>query len=154
MAEGGAVKLGMSLDEIIDKSMNGRRTGRRSGSEDMQIERKNSGVRKPATRSNTRGRRNSRQPRSDRRGDREEDENQQLIDEGVAAGEFIKVSGESSTKKVAGKIAHDARSGEPPAMLCKGASSLNQAVKAVAVARQYLQEEGSDLTCQPAFRDE
>jgi len=28
------------------------------------------------------------------------------------------------------------------------------ALQAVAVARQYLLEEKSDLTCQPAFRDE
>lgn len=26
--------------------------------------------------------------------------------------------------------------------------------QAVAVARQYLQEDGADVTCQPAFRDE
>ena len=54
MAEG-AAKLGMSLDEIIDKSMNGRRTGRKSRTTDMQIERKGSGARKPAIRSSSRG---------------------------------------------------------------------------------------------------
>jgi Stage V sporulation protein S (SpoVS) len=39
------------------------------------------------------------------------------------------VSGESKVKAVAGKIAHAAREGEPPAVLAIGNSCLNQAVK-------------------------
>lgn len=128
MAE--APNLSASLDEMIQKSM-GRRTGRQDtdNGEAMPAERKAGGV-------------------------SESDINQDLIDEGVAAGDFIKVGGESATKKVAGKIAHSCRSGDPPAILCKGPSSINQAVKAVAVARGYLLEENIDLTCQPAFRDD
>ncbi len=39
------------------------------------------------------------------------------------------VSASSSVKKVAGKLAHSAREGEPPAVLAIGADSLNQAIK-------------------------
>jgi len=39
------------------------------------------------------------------------------------------VSASSSVKKVAGKLAHSAREGDPPAVLAIGAESLNQAIK-------------------------
>jgi hypothetical protein len=39
------------------------------------------------------------------------------------------VGGQSQTKLVAGKIAHEARDGKPPALLAKGSASLNQAIK-------------------------
>ena len=39
------------------------------------------------------------------------------------------VSASSSVKKVAGKLAHSAREGDPPAVLAIGADSLNQAIK-------------------------
>lgn len=77
---------------------------------------------------------------------------QQLHDE-PEAGEFIKVSADSKPKAVAGKIAHTAREGgDPPAVLTIGAPCINQAVKAIAIARQYLDEDGLDLNFQPAFR--
>lgn len=69
------------------------------------------------------------------------------------AGEFIKVSSDSNPKAVAGKIAHSAREGaDPPAVLTIGAPCVNQAVKAIAIARQYLQDDNLDLNFQPAFR--
>ncbi len=42
---------------------------------------------------------------------------------------MIQVGGTSQTKAVAGKIAHEARLGQPPALLAKGPASLNQAIK-------------------------
>ena len=68
MAEN-AVKLGMSLDDIIERS-NVRRTDSRNGSPtDMQIDRRNSGVRKPNPRSGSRADRQlqQRQKRSEKR---------------------------------------------------------------------------------------
>lgn len=68
-------------------------------------------------------------------------------------GAFIKVSKESNPKAVAGKIAHSCREGDPPAVLCIGPSCINVAVKAIAIARGYLKNDGLDLSFQPAFRD-
>ncbi|MEW5308005.1 MAG: hypothetical protein WDW38_007322 [Sanguina aurantia] len=71
----------------------------------------------------------------------------------IPAGNFIKVSAGSNVKAVAGKIAHSCREGNPPAALCIGAACINQAVKAVCIARGYLTQDGMDLSLQPAFRD-
>ncbi|KAL6752961.1 stage V sporulation protein S-domain-containing protein [Haematococcus lacustris] len=72
--------------------------------------------------------------------------------EGLASGKFIKVGAGSNVKSVAGKISHSARESEPPATLCIGATSINQAVKAICIARQYLKSDDLDLSFQPAFR--
>lgn len=53
----------------------------------------------------------------------------------------------------AGKIAHSCREGDPPAALCIGAESINHAIKAVAIARGYVAQDGLDISFQPAFRD-
>lgn len=68
---------------------------------------------------------------------------------------FIKVSSQSNPKAVAGKIAHMTRdeSASAPCVLCIGAASINQAVKSICIARQYLERDGIDLSFQPAFRD-
>lgn len=66
---------------------------------------------------------------------------------------FVKVSAASNVKQVAGKVAHTCRSGDAPAMLSIGSSCINQAVKAVAIARGYLANDGHDLTFQTAFRE-
>ncbi|KAG2492634.1 hypothetical protein HYH03_009050 [Edaphochlamys debaryana] len=71
----------------------------------------------------------------------------------LEGGNFIKVSAKGQVKSIAGKIAHSAREGDPPAALCIGAECLNLAVKAVAIARTYLTDDGIDLSFQPAFRD-
>ncbi|KAF5836609.1 stage V sporulation protein S-domain-containing protein [Dunaliella salina] len=71
----------------------------------------------------------------------------------LAAGRYIKVSAASQPKGVAGKLSHSAREGEPPATLCIGAASINQAVKSICIARQYLTRDGLNLSFQPAFRD-
>lgn len=70
-------------------------------------------------------------------------------------GRFLKVGAESEAKKVAGKIAQVVREqGTPPTLLAAGANAINQAVKAIAIAKQYLAEEESgpiDLIAQPQF---
>lgn len=70
-------------------------------------------------------------------------------------GRFLKVGGESEAKKVAGKIAQVVRDQTtPPDLLAAGASAINQAIKAVAIAKQYLAEEEKgpiDLIAQPQF---
>jgi stage V sporulation protein S len=64
---------------------------------------------------------------------------------------LIKVSSSSRVALVAGSIAHAIRDGNTPLLRAIGAAAVNQAVKAVAVARSYLQEEEIDLVCLPSF---
>lgn len=53
-----------------------------------------------------------------------------------------KVSRDSDPKKVAGAICHCVRiGGAPPALICTGARAINQAVKSIAIARQYFDSE-------------
>lgn len=49
--------------------------------------------------------------------------------------DFVKVSGESDPRKVAGKLAHTCREQSAPAMLTIGTKCINQAVKAICIAR-------------------
>jgi stage V sporulation protein SpoVS len=53
---------------------------------------------------------------------------------GAAQG-FVKVSGTSDPRKVAGKLAHTCRDNPAPAMLTIGSNCINQAVKAICIAR-------------------
>ncbi|GIL54512.1 hypothetical protein Vafri_10042 [Volvox africanus] len=71
----------------------------------------------------------------------------------ITNGNFIKVSAKGNVKAIAGKIAHSARDGDPPAALCIGAECINLAVKAIAISRTYLTNDNMDLSFQPAFRD-
>jgi hypothetical protein len=50
-------------------------------------------------------------------------------------GTFVKVSGTSDPRKVAGKLSHTCREGAAPAMLTIGSNCINQAVKAICIAR-------------------
>lgn len=61
----------------------------------------------------------------------------------------VKVSRETNPKAAAGAIAHQARAGQPPLILASGANSINQAVKAIAIARGYLKGEGIDIYATP-----
>lgn len=66
----------------------------------------------------------------------------------------LKVSGTSIPKVVAGSIAHICRAGSAPSIMATGDVAINQAVKSIAVARRYLEEdEGEvDLKVQPQFK--
>lgn len=62
----------------------------------------------------------------------------------------IKVSSHSSPNSVAGAIAGTIRTEGEAEVQAIGAGATNQAVKAVAIARDYLGEE-YDLVCRPKF---
>ncbi len=70
-----------------------------------------------------------------------------------ADGEVLKVSARSRPSAVAGAIAGVVREAGRAEVQAIGAGATNQAVKAVAIARDYLRETGIDAICVPAFID-
>ncbi len=64
---------------------------------------------------------------------------------------IIKVSADSRTSAVAGAIAGVIREHRRADVQAIGAGAVNQSVKAVAIARSYLQEDGIDVVCVPEF---
>jgi stage V sporulation protein S len=68
-------------------------------------------------------------------------------------GEVLKVSARSRPSAVAGAIAGVVREAGRAEVQAIGAGATNQAVKAVAIARDYLIETGIDAICVPAFID-
>jgi stage V sporulation protein S len=68
-------------------------------------------------------------------------------------GEVLKVSARSRPSAVAGAIAGVVREAGRAEVQAIGAGATNQAVKAVAIARDYLNETGIDAVCVPAFID-
>ncbi len=70
-----------------------------------------------------------------------------------AEGEVLKVSARSRPSAVAGAIAGVVREAGRAEVQAIGAGATNQAVKAVAIAREYLRETGIDAVCVPAFID-
>jgi stage V sporulation protein S len=67
--------------------------------------------------------------------------------------EVLKVSTRSRPSAVAGAIAGVIRESGVAEVQSIGAGATNQAIKAVAIARSYLNEEGIDIICVPAFID-
>lgn len=68
--------------------------------------------------------------------------------------DIIKVSSKSAPQKVAGAIANLFReSNEAVEIQAIGAGALNQAIKAIAIARGYVAPTGKNLVCTPAFSD-
>lgn len=65
--------------------------------------------------------------------------------------DFLKVSSKSSPASVAGAIAGMVKDGVPVNMQCVGAGAVNQAIKAVAIARGFLIPTGVDISCAPTF---
>jgi stage V sporulation protein S len=68
-------------------------------------------------------------------------------------GEVLKVSARSRPSAVAGAIAGVVREFGRAEVQAIGAGATNQAVKAVAIARDYLEETGIEAVCLPAFID-
>jgi len=66
---------------------------------------------------------------------------------------LLKVSASSNPNKVAGAIAGTIREQGKAEMQTVGAGALNQAIKAVAIARGFVAPGGIDLICIPAFCD-
>lgn len=77
------------------------------------------------------------------------------VEEQVAErdGEVLKVSARSRPSAVAGAIAGVVRESGRAEVQAIGAGATNQAVKAVAIARDYLLETGIEAICLPAFID-
>lgn len=67
--------------------------------------------------------------------------------------EVIKVSAHSRAPAVAGAIAGVVREAHYAEVQAIGASAVNQAVKAVAIARGYLVEDGIEIICIPSFTE-
>jgi stage V sporulation protein S len=67
--------------------------------------------------------------------------------------EVLKVSSHSNPNSVAGALAGVIREQGVAEMQTVGAGALNQAVKAVAIARGFVAPSGVDLICVPAFAD-
>jgi stage V sporulation protein S len=67
--------------------------------------------------------------------------------------ETLKVSTRSNPNSVAGAIAGAVRQAGAVEMQVVGAGALNQAVKAIAIARGYVAGAGIDLVCIPTFAD-
>jgi stage V sporulation protein S len=67
--------------------------------------------------------------------------------------EVLKVSSKSKPNSVAGALAGVLREKGAAEMQAIGAGALNQAVKAVAIARGFVAPSGMDIICIPAFTD-
>lgn len=67
--------------------------------------------------------------------------------------DFLKVSSKSSPASVAGAIAGLIKDGKPVELQSVGAGAINQAIKAVAIARGFLIPVGIDVACKPYFSD-
>ncbi len=67
--------------------------------------------------------------------------------------ETLKVSSKSNPNSVAGALANVFRSEGNVEIQAVGAGALNQAIKAVAIARGFLAPSGKNIVCIPAFTD-
>lgn len=64
---------------------------------------------------------------------------------------FLRVSASSNPQSVASAIAHACYDQRQVKLRAVGAGAVNQAVKAIAIARGYVAPRGLDLTCKPGF---
>ena len=67
--------------------------------------------------------------------------------------ETRKVSSKSNPNSVAGALANVFREKGTVEIQAVGAGALNQAIKAVAIARGFVAPSGKNLVCIPAFQD-
>lgn len=65
--------------------------------------------------------------------------------------DVIKVAGMSRSTAVAGAIAGVIREKGQVDVQAIGAGAVNQAIKAVIIARGYLEQDGIDIVCVPSF---
>lgn len=79
----------------------------------------------------------------------------EIVSDGIVIGigEVLKVSARSRPSAVAGAIAGVVREAGKAEVQAIGAGATNQAIKAVAIARDYLSESGIEAICVPAFID-
>ncbi|HHW54223.1 MAG: stage V sporulation protein S [bacterium] len=67
--------------------------------------------------------------------------------------EVLKVSAQSNPKSVAGALAAVLRENGSAELQAVGAGAVNQAVKAIAIARGFVAPNGIDLVAVPAFAE-
>ena len=67
--------------------------------------------------------------------------------------DVLKVAAKSNPTAVAGALAGVLREKGTAELQAIGAAVINQAVKAIAIARGYVAPSGLDLVCVPAFAD-
>lgn len=67
--------------------------------------------------------------------------------------EVLKVSSKSNPNSVAGALAGVLRENGVAEIQAIGAGAVNQAIKAIAIARGFVAPSGMDLVCVPAFTD-
>ena len=67
--------------------------------------------------------------------------------------ETLKVRAKSNPNSVAGALANDIKKKGTVEIQAIGAGALNQAIKAVAIARGFVAPSGKNLVCIPAFQD-
>ena len=67
--------------------------------------------------------------------------------------EMLKVSSKSNPNSVAGALANVIRDKNYAEIQAVGAGALNQAIKAIAIARGFVAPSGKDIVCIPAFAD-
>lgn len=67
--------------------------------------------------------------------------------------DILKVSSRSNPNKVAGALTNVFRDKGCVEIQAIGAGALNQAIKAIAIARGFVAPSGSNLVCIPAFSD-
>ena len=67
--------------------------------------------------------------------------------------EVLKVSTKSNPNSVAGALAAIIKERNTVEIQAVGAGAINQAVKAIAIARGFVAPSGKDIVCIPAFTD-
>jgi stage V sporulation protein S len=67
--------------------------------------------------------------------------------------ETLKVSSTSNPNSVAGALAGAVRRHHVATVTVVGAGALNQSIKAVAIARNHVRDDGLDLICIPSFTE-
>lgn len=67
--------------------------------------------------------------------------------------EVLKVSTKSNPNSVAGALAAVIKEKNTVEIQAVGAGAINQAIKAIAIARGFVAPTGKDIVCVPAFTD-
>ena len=67
--------------------------------------------------------------------------------------ETLKVSSKSNPSSVAGALANVFKDKTSVEIQAVGAGAINQAIKAIAIARGFVAPSGKNLICTPAFSD-
>jgi len=142
--------LDQSLDDIISKGQ-----GRRGGRAPSAGGKAPGAVRGGRTRGTTPYARSGKRVSGD-----DHLANTDVRDVAASDNPVLKVKGDSKPNSVAGAICNvvrEAAGGKPPAVVATGPAAINQAMKAIAIARKYLMEEASgatDLVISPQFEED